>query len=61
MGNKLLNGSMRRIAYNVDNMKRQGLSAKLYQPAQMMNSSTQYNSATQPCCFIFDVMGWRFN
>ena len=27
---------------------------------QMMNSSTQYNSATQPCCFIFDVMGWRF-
>jgi len=24
-----------------------------------MNSSTQYNSATQPCCFIFDVMGWR--
>jgi len=25
-----------------------------------MNSSTQYNSATQPCCFIFDVMGWRF-
>lgn len=25
----------------------------------MMNSSTQYNSATQPCCFIFDVMGWR--
>lgn len=25
----------------------------------MMNSSTQYKSATQPCCFIFDVMGWR--
>ena len=25
----------------------------------MMNSSTQYNSAPQPCCFIFDVMGWR--
>ena len=25
----------------------------------MMNSSTQYNTATQPCCFIFDVMGWR--
>ena len=27
----------------------------------MMNSSTQYNSAQPPCCFIFDVMGWRFN
>jgi hypothetical protein len=40
-------------------MKRQGLSAKPYQPKPMMNSSTQYNSATQPCCFIFDVMGWR--
>ena len=39
-------------------MKRQGLSAKPYQPTQMMNSSTKYNSATQPCCFIFDVMGW---
>ncbi len=25
----------------------------------MMNSSTQYKSATQPCCFIFDVMGWH--
>ena len=25
----------------------------------MMNSSTQYNSAPQPCCFIFDVMGWQ--
>lgn len=25
----------------------------------MINSSTKYNSATQPCCFIFDVMGWR--
>jgi len=25
----------------------------------MINSSTQYDSATQPCCFIFDVMGWR--
>jgi hypothetical protein len=25
----------------------------------MMNSSTQYNSVPQPCCFIFDVMGWR--
>jgi hypothetical protein len=24
-----------------------------------MNSSTKYNSASQPCCFIFDVMGWR--
>ena len=24
----------------------------------MMNSSTQYDSAPQPCCFIFDVMGW---
>jgi hypothetical protein len=47
------------MEHNVDNMKRQGLSAKPYQPAQMMNSSTQYNSATQPCCFIFDVMGWR--
>lgn len=27
----------------------------------MMNSSAQYNSAPQPCCFIFDVMGWQFN
>ena len=26
---------------------------------QIMNSSTQDNSAPQPCCFIFDVMGWR--
>ena len=25
----------------------------------MINSSTQYNSAPQSCCFIFDVMGWR--
>lgn len=25
----------------------------------MINSSTQYDSAPQPCCFIFDVMGWR--
>ena len=25
---------------------------------QMMNSSTQYNSASQPCCFIFYVVGW---
>lgn len=25
----------------------------------MINSSTQYNSTPQPCCFIFDVMGWR--
>jgi hypothetical protein len=40
-------------------MKRQGLSAKPYQSTTMMNSSTQYNSAPQPCCFIFDVMGWR--
>lgn len=40
-------------------MKRKGLSAKPYQPTQMMNSSTQYNSAIPPCCFIFDVMGWR--
>ena len=40
-------------------MKRQGLSAKPYQPTQMMNSSTQYDTAQPPCCFIFDVMGWR--
>ena len=24
----------------------------------MMNSSTKYDSAIPPCCFIFDVMGW---
>jgi len=43
------------------NMKRQGLSAKPYQPTQMMNSSTKYITAPQPCCFIFDVMGWQIS